>query len=58
MRPPNAIAGVRRPIRGHIILKRTDALRKAEEFLKQFAVLYPIEGDPAYREFAAVPRTN
>jgi predicted nucleic acid-binding protein len=37
------IAAVTRPIRGHIILKRTDALREAEEFLKQFAVLYPNE---------------
>jgi predicted nucleic acid-binding protein len=33
------IAAVTRPIRGHII----DALREAEEFLKQFTVLYPNE---------------
>jgi predicted nucleic acid-binding protein len=37
------IAAVTRPIRGHIILKQPDALREAEEFLKQFAVLYPNE---------------
>jgi predicted nucleic acid-binding protein len=35
------IAAVTRPIRGHTILKQTDALREAEEFLKQFTVLYP-----------------
>ena len=34
---------VTRPIRGHIILKQADALREAEEFLKQFTVLYPNE---------------
>ena len=37
------IAAVTRPIRGHIILKPADALREAEEFLKQFTVLYPNE---------------
>jgi predicted nucleic acid-binding protein len=37
------IAAVTRPIRGHVILKQTDALREAEEFLKQFTVLYPNE---------------
>jgi predicted nucleic acid-binding protein len=37
------IAVVTRPIRGHIILKQADALREAEEFLKQFTVLYPNE---------------
>jgi predicted nucleic acid-binding protein len=37
------VAAVTRPIRGHIILKQTDALREAEEFLKQFTVLYPNE---------------
>jgi predicted nucleic acid-binding protein len=37
------IAAVTRPIRGHIILKQSDALREAEEFLKQFTVLYPNE---------------
>ena len=37
------IAAVTRPIRGHIILKQIDALREAEEFLKQFTVLYPNE---------------
>lgn len=35
------VAAVTRPIRGHIILKQPDALREAEEFLKQFTVLYP-----------------
>jgi len=37
------VAAVTRPIRGHIILKQGDALREAEEFLKQFAILYPNE---------------
>ena len=37
------VAAVTRPIRGHIILKPADALREAEEFLKQFTVLYPNE---------------
>lgn len=37
------VAAVTRPIRGHIILKGPDALREAEEFLKQFTVLYPNE---------------
>jgi predicted nucleic acid-binding protein len=37
------VAVVTRPIRGHIILKQADALREAEEFLKQFTVLYPNE---------------
>jgi len=37
------IAAVTRPIRGHVILKQTDALRESEEFLKQFTVLYPNE---------------
>ena len=37
------IAVVTRPIRGHIILKQLDALREAEELLKQFTVLYPNE---------------
>jgi predicted nucleic acid-binding protein len=37
------IAAVTRPIRGHSILKPVDALREAEEFLKQFTVLYPNE---------------
>jgi predicted nucleic acid-binding protein len=37
------IAAVTRPIRGHTILKQADALREAEEFLKQFTVLYPNE---------------
>ena len=37
------VAAVTRPIRGHIILKQPEALREAEEFLKQFKVLYPNE---------------
>ena len=37
------IAAVTRPIRGHVILKQPDALREAEELLKQFPVLYPNE---------------
>lgn len=37
------VAAVTRPIRGHIILRQPDALREAEEFLKQFTVLYPNE---------------
>jgi predicted nucleic acid-binding protein len=37
------IAAVTRPIRGYSILSQADALREAEEFLKQFTVLYPNE---------------
>ncbi len=37
------VAAVTRPIRGHVILKQADALREAEDFLKQFTVLYPNE---------------
>jgi len=37
------IAAVSRPIRGHAILGQSDALREAEEFLKQFPILYPNE---------------
>lgn len=37
------VAAVTRTIRGHIILQQPDALREAEEFLKQFTVLYPNE---------------
>jgi predicted nucleic acid-binding protein len=37
------VAAVTRPIRGHTILNQTEALREAEEFLKQFAVVYPNE---------------
>ena len=33
----------RGPIRGHVILKQADALREAEEFLKQFTVVYSNE---------------
>jgi predicted nucleic acid-binding protein len=37
------VAASTRPIRGHVILQRDDALREAEEFLSQFVVLYPNE---------------
>ena len=37
------VAAVTRPIRGHCFLKQVDALREAEELLKQFTVLYPNE---------------
>lgn len=37
------VAAVTRPIRGHAILRQADALREAEEFLKQFPILYPNE---------------
>ena len=37
------VAAVTRTIRGHVILEQTEALREAEEFLKQFTVLYPNE---------------
>jgi predicted nucleic acid-binding protein len=49
------IAAVTRSIRGHIILKQTEAIREAEEFLKQFTVLYPNEAilRTAIRGYAA-----
>lgn len=37
------VAAATRPIRGHVILKPPEALREAEEFLKQFQVVYPNE---------------
>lgn len=37
------VAAASRPIRGHVILPQADALREAEELLKQFVVLYPNE---------------
>ena len=37
------VAAVTRPIHGYTILKPVDALREAEELLKQFTVLYPNE---------------
>ena len=37
------VAAVTRPIRGHVLLRQADALREAEEFLRQFVVLYPNE---------------
>jgi predicted nucleic acid-binding protein len=36
-------AAVTRTIRGHVILKQSEALREAEELLSQFPVLYPNE---------------
>ena len=35
------VAATTRPIRGHVILTLVEALREAEEFLKQFTVVYP-----------------
>lgn len=35
------VAAVTRPIRGHVILTQAEALREAEELLKQFTILYP-----------------
>ncbi len=37
------VAAVTRPLQGHVIMQKADALREAEEFLKQFVVLYPNE---------------
>ena len=37
------VAATTRSIRGHVILKPTDALREVEAFLAQFTVLYPNE---------------
>lgn len=37
------VAAVTRPIRGYSILKQSDALREAEEFIAQFTVIYPNE---------------
>jgi len=37
------VAAVTRPIQGRVILQQADALREAEEFLRQFVVLYPNE---------------
>lgn len=37
------VAVVTRPLRGHIIMPRTEALREAEELLREFKVLYPNE---------------
>ena len=37
------VNAVTRNIRGHVILNQGDALREAEELLKQFSVLYPTE---------------
>jgi predicted nucleic acid-binding protein len=31
-------------VQGHVILPLPEALREAEEFLRQFAILYPNEG--------------
>jgi predicted nucleic acid-binding protein len=37
------VAAVTRPIRGHVILEQAEALREAEELLRQFTILYPAE---------------
>jgi len=37
------VSAVTRPFRGHALLDRPDALREAEEMLRQFTVLYPNE---------------
>ena len=37
------VAAAARPMQGHVILPLPEALREAEEFLKQFTVLYPNE---------------
>ena len=37
------VAAVTRTVRGNVILEQTEALREAEEMLKQFTVLYPQE---------------
>lgn len=37
------VAAATRPIRGHTILPLHEALREAEEFIRQFRVLYPNE---------------
>lgn len=37
------VAAVTRPNRGYVILAQADAFREAEEFLRQFTVLYPNE---------------
>jgi predicted nucleic acid-binding protein len=37
------VAAVTRPLRGHIIMPQTEALREAEELLREFKVLYPNE---------------
>ena len=37
------VAATTRSFRGHTILKQGDALREAEEFLKEFSILYPNE---------------
>jgi predicted nucleic acid-binding protein len=37
------VAAITRVLRGHVILDPAQALREAEEFLKQFTVLYPNE---------------
>jgi predicted nucleic acid-binding protein len=37
------VAAATRTIRGHVILAQGEALREAEEMLKQFTILYPNE---------------
>jgi predicted nucleic acid-binding protein len=49
------VAAVTRSHRGHMILSPAEALREAEEFFRQFTVLYPNEGlmRTALRGYAA-----
>ncbi|MBL8217550.1 MAG: PIN domain-containing protein [Bryobacterales bacterium] len=35
------VAATTRPVRGHVILSPSDAMREAEEMLHQFPILYP-----------------
>ena len=53
------VAAETRPIHGHVNLQQADALREAEELLKQFVVLYPNEAimREAVRGCAAYPLT-
>ncbi len=37
------VAAVTRPIQGHVILQQQEALREAEEFFRQFTIVYPNE---------------
>ena len=37
------VSVVTRPTRGHVILSQNEALREAEEFFREFKVLYPNE---------------
>lgn len=50
------VAAVTRPIRGYTILKQADALREAEEFLKEFTCTKPF-GDVQLISCAGSTRT-